>query len=110
MQLDRKFRVMRPVETGRDALNEPILELQQIASGWCGEVPLSRERYEALGLSGDLEAVGLVIRRSTVLRGLRSTDLIELDGLFYSVKALQARAGPRRGFLEIAALREVHDG
>lgn len=107
MRLDRKFTILRDVEIGRDPLNEPLTEPQVIADGWCGVGPLSRDRFEALGISASVEAVELVTRDASALRGVNVTDRLYIGGVSYQFKAMQDRAGARRGFVELVAVREV---
>ncbi|WP_226550846.1 hypothetical protein [Celeribacter naphthalenivorans] len=107
MRFDRKFAVHREVETGRDAMNEPVTEPQKIAGGWCAALNVSRERFDALGLSGSVEAVELVVGDVAALRDLRTTDRIALDGVSYRYVSQGERPEARRRYLNLIAVREV---
>ncbi|WP_066706958.1 head-tail adaptor protein [Celeribacter ethanolicus] len=107
MRFDCKFAVFREVETGRDGMNEPVTEAQEIAKGWCAAASVSRERFDALGLSGTVEAVELVVGDAAALRDLRATDRVDLDGVSYRYVSQSARPEARRRFLNLIAVREV---
>lgn len=107
MRFDRKFAVLREVEVGRDAMNEPQTEDEEIASGWCAASSVSRERFAALGITGNAEAVELVVGETASLRDLRVTDRVRLDGVDYRYVSQSERPEMRRRLIGLIAVREI---
>lgn len=97
-QLDRLLTILRPTQTGTDALGQPITELQPVSTVW------AQKRTE--GGDEDFSSDQRFARRRVVFRtwhltDIEETDTLECDGFRYDVKMIE-EIGFREG-IEITA-------
>lgn len=104
--MDRRVSILREVETGRNELNEPIIEWKKIATVWAQQRPeRGSERFAANQVQG----------KSVLVFHIRfRADLSERDRLLYNREVYDIVAPPRelgRGVVsEIDASARTDDG
>jgi hypothetical protein len=80
---------------------------QTIFTAWGSVGPLTRDRFELLGISGTHDAREIVVRSTSAVRGLALGDGVELDGGRFGVVGLCDRDGARRGFVSVTVSRKI---
>ncbi|ACM39174.1 MULTISPECIES: phage head closure protein [Rhizobium/Agrobacterium group] len=102
-KLDRRITLLRETETGRDALNQPILEWVGIKTVWAGKtVNKGTEVVQAQQMSGTRPLTFRIRHRP----GLSLKDRVRYDGALYEIKDIR-EIGRRVGLdLDCVAVAE----
>lgn len=96
-KLDRRVTILGRVETGRNALNEPVLQWSDLAEVWAQQRPnRGSERFAA----GQLAATDVLTLHIRWRPGLSVMNRIRYEGRIYEIVAPPREIG-RRVVLEI---------
>lgn len=103
-KLDRRLRLERYAETGRNELNEPIKGWSEIATVWAQQRPnRGDERFSSGQLSGQIVMTFHIRWRSDLTR----QDRLIYEGRAYNIKDLRELG--RRVVLEIDAVADAEE-
>ncbi len=81
-KLDRRLRILRQIETGRDGLNQPIIEWGPVARVWAQARPnRGAERFEAQQVTGTAMMTFHIRYRAD----LTVKDRIDYDGKVWDI-------------------------
>jgi len=108
--LDRRIKIVRQGETGRNEYNEPIYGDVTVASLWAKRSDASdstKLEYEAAGQVSAAQISRFVVRSSPRTRGIEATDRIQHDGSDWNILGVKETGEGRKRFLEITAAREA---
>jgi SPP1 family predicted phage head-tail adaptor len=96
--LDRRVTILRPIVTGTNDFNEPIVEPVAVRTVWASLIFKSADEEFA---AGQRYAVRIVTFRMRFMADLAETDSLQCEGVTYDVKGIKELG--RRDGLEIAA-------
>jgi len=104
----------RASETGRSALNVPIVEWLELAAAWADVVPLSDQEREAAGEIGAAVVADFVIRSTAVTRALTADDIIRVpSGPFagdWNIKGVLPHFKGRHRMMRVRAVIKTDKG
>lgn len=92
-KFDRRVKIVREMETGRDEYNEPIIDWRVVATVWARQVPQrGSERFAAAQVAGTAVLTFQMRYRSD----LTASDRLEFEGRSYEITAPPREIGRRR--------------
>lgn len=98
--LDRRLTIRRRVQTGVDAMRQPIFAVQDVRTVWAAKVPKSEDEQFDEGTQQRLSS-RIVTFRTRHMGSILDTDTLFSEGTSYDVKGIR-ELGRREG-LEITA-------
>lgn len=106
-ELDRRITIERETETGRNEVNEPVLEWVALATVWARRRDASDGEREAAGQVGSTLMSRFVIRSTSTTRTVTPVDRLNYSGGTWNILGLKETEDGRNRFLEITAIRDA---
>lgn len=96
---------LRSAETGRNALNEPVTEWQELGQVYARKTDLSDEEMVAAGQESSARVARFRVRENAMTRGLTGGDRLQVAGEAWDIRGVVDAGRRRRAAREITAVR-----
>ncbi|CCE96156.1 hypothetical protein SFHH103_01659 [Sinorhizobium fredii HH103] len=106
-KLDRRITIERETETGRNEVNEPILEWTALATVWARRRDASDGEREAAGQLGSTLMSRFVVRSSSVTRTVTPVDRLNYSGATWNILGVKEAEEGRNRFIEITTIKDA---